>query len=234
MRPSFSIRIETRSCPQRRPIVLLCLHRRNPPCSFPQTFIRNPHNDIPVPPPPPDTYFRNDIKTALLPSSAAHTTASILLPSALSRFQQLPAALPPPNPFHPTIPNQPQPSQQNEVHHRLNSSNSGRLRQPSRRLHPQFRSAIRPGIRSGLQDSDFRINPSKGQIINTGFTVQIANVADFPALGGQDVQSQIVRVLVRAGQPFIPHYHPRGTETLNALAGVFRVSFLSEGLSPET
>ncbi|PXF46457.1 putative germin-like protein 2-3 [Gracilariopsis chorda] len=98
---------------------------------------------------------------------------------------------------------------------------------------PSFGLQSAAGIRSGLQDSDFRINPSKGQIINTpGFTVQIANVADFPALGGQDVQSQIVRVLVRAGQPFIPHYHPRGTETLNALAGVFRVSFLSEGLSP--
>lgn len=98
---------------------------------------------------------------------------------------------------------------------------------------PSFGLQTAAGIRSGLPDAAFRINPGKGQIINTpGFIVQIANVADFPALGGQDVQSQIVRVLVRAGQPFIPHYHPRGTETLNALAGVFEVSFLFEGLSP--
>ncbi|PXF46451.1 Spherulin-1B [Gracilariopsis chorda] len=98
---------------------------------------------------------------------------------------------------------------------------------------PSFGLQTAAAIRSGLQDSDFRINPSKGQIIkNEKFVVQIANVADFPALGGQDVQSQVARVLVRAGQPFLPHYHPRGTETLNALAGVFRVSFLFEGLNP--
>ncbi|PXF39568.1 hypothetical protein BWQ96_10735 [Gracilariopsis chorda] len=98
---------------------------------------------------------------------------------------------------------------------------------------PSFGLQTAAAIRSGLQDSDFRINPSKGQIIkNEKFVVQIANVADFPALGGQDVQSQVARVLVRAGQPFLPHYHRAGTETLNALAGVFRVSFLFEGLSP--
>lgn len=98
---------------------------------------------------------------------------------------------------------------------------------------PSFGLQTAAGIRSALQDSDFRINPSKGQIITTDtFVVQIASVADFPALGGQDVQSQIARVVVRAGQPFLPHYHPRGTETLNALAGVFRVTFLTEGLNP--
>lgn len=62
------------------------------------------------------------------------------------------------------------------------------------------------------------------------FKVSIADLANFPALAGQDVQSTIVRVALKSGQPFIRHFHPRASETLNALQGDFRISFIFEGL----
>lgn len=88
-----------------------------------------------------------------------------------------------------------------------------------------------PAVRSGLRDRDFRINFSRATQVNTPtFTASIADLANFPALAGQDVQSTIVKVSLKAGQPFFSHLHPRGTETLNALQGTFRVRFRFDGL----
>lgn len=96
---------------------------------------------------------------------------------------------------------------------------------------PSFGLQTAGGIRAGLKNRDFRIRPSRGVVLNTpGFTVNIADLSKFPALAGQDVQSTIVRVELKAGVPFIRHYHPRATETLNALHGTFRISFIFEGL----
>ena len=88
------------------------------------------------------------------------------------------------------------------------------------------------GIRGALPDSAFRINPAKG-IVNTqpDFTTQNANLANFPALAGADVQTQIVRVFIRAGQSFLTHSHPRSSEALNLIRGVLDVSFTFEGSS---
>jgi len=88
-----------------------------------------------------------------------------------------------------------------------------------------------PAVRSGLRDRDFRIQFSRGiQVTTPDFSVSIADLSNFPALAATDVQSTIVRVSVKAGRPFFAHYHPRGTETLNALQGTFRISFRFEGL----
>ncbi|CAN8072180.1 unnamed protein product [Agarophyton chilense] len=100
---------------------------------------------------------------------------------------------------------------------------------------PSFLTQTNPEIRSKLADKDFSINPENGIILNTpNFRARIADVTNFPALGAQDVQTQIVRVTLKAKQTFIPHYHPRGTEVLNALAGKFRVTFKFEGLNPRS
>lgn len=96
---------------------------------------------------------------------------------------------------------------------------------------PSFGLQTAAAIRSKLQDSDFRIQFSRGTQVNTtNFQVQIADVANFPALAGQDVQSTLTRVNLKAGQAFITHFHPHATETLNAIQGTFRVSFVFEGL----
>lgn len=62
------------------------------------------------------------------------------------------------------------------------------------------------------------------------FNVRIADLTNFPALAGQDVQSSIVRVNLRPGAVLFRHFHPRGSETLNALRRTFMVSFTFEGL----
>lgn len=88
------------------------------------------------------------------------------------------------------------------------------------------------GTRGALPDSAFRIDPSKG-IVNKqpDFTTQNANLANFPALAGADVQTQIVRVFIRAGKSFLTHSHPRSSETLNLIRGVLDVAFTFEGAS---
>jgi len=84
-------------------------------------------------------------------------------------------------------------------------------------------------VRSGLGDGDFRIQFPRGTQINTpNFQVSIADLNNFPALAA--TESTIVRVSLKSGQPFIPHFHPRATETLNALQGTFRISLRFEGL----
>lgn len=98
---------------------------------------------------------------------------------------------------------------------------------------PSFGLQTAQGIRNELPNSEFRIDPRKGTIIKTpDFTVELADLSNFPALAGQDVQAQITRVFVRARKPFIPHFHPRSSEVLNAIRGTFRVSFTTEGLNP--
>lgn len=86
------------------------------------------------------------------------------------------------------------------------------------------------GVRSDLADSEFRIRFNRGTQINTpAFDASIADLTNFPALAGADVQSTLVRVTVRAGETFFAHFHPRATETLNAVRGTFRISFRFEG-----
>lgn len=96
---------------------------------------------------------------------------------------------------------------------------------------PSFGLQTATSIRSELDDKDFKITPALGIRIDTpDFKVRIADLTNFPALAGQDVQSTIVRVTLRSGAAFFRHFHPRGTETLNALRGTFMVSFTFEGL----
>lgn len=96
---------------------------------------------------------------------------------------------------------------------------------------PSFGLQTATAIRSKLRDQDFRIQFTRATQVKTPtFQVSIADLTRFPALAGTDVQSMIVKVNLKAGEPFIRHFHPRGTETLNALQGTFRVSFRFEGL----
>ncbi|KAI0565331.1 Cupin [Gracilaria domingensis] len=100
---------------------------------------------------------------------------------------------------------------------------------------PSFGTQTNGAIRGQLADNDFRIRPEQGVIINNpNFRVRVADLSNFPALAGQDVQAQITRVTLKAMQPFIPHYHPRGVEVLNAIRGSFRITFKFEGLNPRT
>lgn len=96
---------------------------------------------------------------------------------------------------------------------------------------PSFGLQTATSVRSELEDKDFKITPALGIRVDTpDFRVRIADLTNFPALAGQDVQSTIVRVTLKPGASFFRHFHPRGTETLNALRGTFRVSFAFEGL----
>ena len=89
--------------------------------------------------------------------------------------------------------------------------------------------------RSALDPSDFRIIPSKGNVVVTpDFTARIADLSTFPSLGGVDVQTQFVHGTIKPGASFIRHYHPRGSEFLFVLNGRLNVSFIDEGLSPQT
>lgn len=84
--------------------------------------------------------------------------------------------------------------------------------------------------RSNLNDNDFRITLAKGTAVETPeFSARIADLTNFPALAGVDVQSTIVRVTIRSGEDFFRHYHPRGTETLNLIQGRLRTTFSFEG-----
>lgn len=87
------------------------------------------------------------------------------------------------------------------------------------------------GVRAGLRDGDFRINFSRGTRIETAnYTVAIADLANFPALGAQDVQMTVIRVSVKAGRELFTHLHPRASETVTLLRGTSRVAFTFEGL----
>ena len=87
--------------------------------------------------------------------------------------------------------------------------------------------------RSRFEDEDFKINPNKGIIVRTpDFRLRTAELSNFPVLAGVDVQTQITRVTVRSGKGVITHFHPRGLEVLNALRGVFKITFVFEGLNP--
>lgn len=98
---------------------------------------------------------------------------------------------------------------------------------------PSFGLQTAQSIRSSLTDKDFHINPSRGVIIrNPKFTARVAELTNFPVLAGPDVQSQIVRATIKAGKPFIPHFHPRSAEVLNALRGVLFITIKFEGLEP--
>lgn len=88
-------------------------------------------------------------------------------------------------------------------------------------------------VRNPLADNDFILDPSKGVAIDTAdFRIRIAELSNFPVLAGTDTQSQVVRVMLKSGRDFIPHYHPRGTEILNVLRGRFRFTIRFEGLNP--
>lgn len=99
---------------------------------------------------------------------------------------------------------------------------------------PSFGMQSATEIRESLKDSDFRIRVQKGGLLESeNFTARIANFKKFPALAGQDVQSEIAAVVLKAGKPFFKHLHPRGAETLNVLEGVLRVELQKEGINPE-
>ena len=89
--------------------------------------------------------------------------------------------------------------------------------------------------RANLSNDAFLIDPSRNVVIrNENMKVELADLNTFPALAGVDVQSQISRVTLKAGQAFVPHFHPRGAEILNAIRGRFEVTFTTEGLEPKT
>ena len=97
------------------------------------------------------------------------------------------------------------------------------------------RSWTAPFIRDNLNDTAFMIDPSRNVILrNKNFRVEVALLDNFPVLAGADVQAQITRVWVRAGQTFIRHIHPRSSEVLTVIRGVFEVSLTTEGLEPRT
>eukprot|EP00177_Eucheuma_denticulatum_P000416 GFKZ01000720.1.p1 GENE.GFKZ01000720.1~~GFKZ01000720.1.p1 ORF type:complete len:188 (-),score=14.22 GFKZ01000720.1:71-577(-) len=96
---------------------------------------------------------------------------------------------------------------------------------------PSTGTSTADAIRSNLVTRDFRIDIESGIAVEArDFSVRIADVNTYPAMGGADVQSAIVRATIMARRPFFRHYHPRGTETLNLLEGEVRVSFKFEGL----
>lgn len=87
--------------------------------------------------------------------------------------------------------------------------------------------------RMDLPDSAFKIDPRRGLIVRTpNFVGMVADVSNFPALGATDVQTQIVRVHLRAGKSFFRHYHPRSSEILTCLRGSLEVSFSFERSNP--
>ena len=63
------------------------------------------------------------------------------------------------------------------------------------------------------------------------FTVEAADLTSFPTLGAQDVQFFFARLSLKSGSSFIDHYHPRATETIIVLRGVFRITIVDEGLT---
>lgn len=86
-------------------------------------------------------------------------------------------------------------------------------------------------MRASLSDEDFKIDIGNGLRVNTSdYRVRIADFTKFPALAGHDVQTTVMRVSLMAGKRFLRHFHPRSSETLNALRGSFNVSFQFEGL----
>lgn len=89
-------------------------------------------------------------------------------------------------------------------------------------------------IRDELSDSEFRITPSKGLIIrDRNFTVRLADLTNFPALSGADVQTQFILATIQPGKELVTHHHPRASEFLFNIQGTFRVSFTTEGISPK-
>lgn len=98
---------------------------------------------------------------------------------------------------------------------------------------PSFGSQTATEIRNKLKDSDYRIRVRLGVLIqNENFTSRVADLKRFPVLAGQDVQTQIASVVVKAGKPFIKHYHPRAAEILNLIKGKLRVELTTEGVTP--
>ena len=100
---------------------------------------------------------------------------------------------------------------------------------------PSFGLQTAPSIRDELADSAFVIDPSRNVLVrNDNFRVEVASLSTFPVLAGTDVQAQITRVTLRAGEPFIRHIHPRSSEVLTVIRGTFEVTLTTEGLEPRT
>ena len=88
-------------------------------------------------------------------------------------------------------------------------------------------------VRNALPDSAFKIDPRDGAVTRTAdWTSRAATVADFPALGGADVQTLVSRTSIRPGKAFITHSHPRSSETLYLVRGRLNATFSFEGASP--
>ena len=88
-------------------------------------------------------------------------------------------------------------------------------------------------FRSDLPDSAFRIRFQDGAINRQPtFLTRSANLANFPVLAAQDVQSALTEVFVKAGTAFLRHSHPRSSEMIYVLKGVFRVLITFEGTNP--
>ena len=61
------------------------------------------------------------------------------------------------------------------------------------------------------------------------FVTHSANLANLPVLTGQDVRSALTDVFVKVGTAFLRHSHPRSSDVIYVLNGVFRVLIAFEG-----
>ena len=83
--------------------------------------------------------------------------------------------------------------------------------------------------REKLSNADYNINPRNGVAVRTpGFTAYLAEIPKFKALGTADVQFGYADIMLKSGQTFPTHYHPRGAEILTVLHGAAQVTFTME------
>lgn len=96
---------------------------------------------------------------------------------------------------------------------------------------PSFGLQTAAATRSKFHDRDFLIQFNRGTQVNTpAFQASIADVTNFPVLGGRDVQLTILRVTVKSVETLFAHSHPRASETLLVVQGTVRSSFRFEGI----
>lgn len=89
--------------------------------------------------------------------------------------------------------------------------------------------------RAGLPDTAFRVRPTGAPPIvspDGRFSAFATSPSANPALAATDTQVQVNTVTVRAGSPFLKHFHPRGTETLTVHKGALVAQLWFEGFNP--
>lgn len=84
-------------------------------------------------------------------------------------------------------------------------------------------------FRNAFNDSAFRLSYAEASLSNfPDYFVQALEVQQFPVLGAVDIQTRLLRFVMRPGSKLATQLHPRGNEIIHVVRGAAKISFTFE------